>query len=273
MPDYSRRWLLKSAGIAAAATATGFAVSRVAATDNSSELLKPDLEALIASGRYSPGLGDAYLDEGIPRNRQTYERLIEETVRSLPRGDLEAGVARAMAADFEAGRVCEVAGWQLALTECRLAAIACLYRANGGRIEDELHEKHPLDALPDVDIAHVEGWSPHAAQVGVPFSRQFEGAPAVWLRLADIPEHSLYLVYLGSQVARARVNRKRKLIVARFSVEQVESLVATPGEIPIHLVDSVVGKQFVGHLAVRARPEAFGAESTANTRRNSQATD
>ena len=261
MPDLSRRQLLKSAGIAAAAVATGFAVRRVVVTDKASVSLSPDFEALIVGGRYSPDLGEAYLGDRIPRNLQTYEGLIEETVRSLPRGDLEADVARVIAADFATGRICDVNGWQLALIECRLAAIAYFYRANGGRIEEDLQVKDPLDALPDADIAQVERWGPQSTPVGEPFNRQPDGDSAVWMRLAEVPEHNLYLVYLGTQIVRGRASRERKLITASLSAEQVKSLIAAPGEIPIHLVDPVKGKQLVGHLAVRPRPGGLPIEN------------
>ena len=39
-------------------------------------------------------------------------------------------------ADFAYGDICHLDGWQLALTECRLAAIAFLLKESGGHIEE-----------------------------------------------------------------------------------------------------------------------------------------
>ena len=261
--DLSRRQLLHTAGVATAAAAAGFGIGRYTATNGTptatnrtSFVLDSRLQALVASGRFSPELGDAFLGEGSPRSLAAYEASVEATLRSLPEGDLEAGIRRATAHDFATGNICSVDGWQLSLTECRLAAIAWFFRENSGHIQQPEPNTGPLDIWPDAQVADVERWGPQSTGVGEPFNRRPDGGSSVWLHVRTLPEFAVYEVYLGGQPAETFVNRTQKLISGSLTVEQARPLIAGAGRIPLHLVDPVRGKQLVGYIRVRPRPLA-----------------
>ena len=61
--------------------------------------------------------------------------------------------------DFVRGDVCELNGWQLSVTECRLAAVAFLLRTKGRYMEETaVRAEGPLDHLPNMTIVQLERW-------------------------------------------------------------------------------------------------------------------
>lgn len=78
-------------------------------------------------------IGRAYLQTDPPE--ADLARLTSELADTLDgpsfgtREELERRVARAIQADFAGGRLVEVGGWQLSLTEARLCAVTALHPA------------------------------------------------------------------------------------------------------------------------------------------------
>ena len=104
--------------------------------------LDPQLEALIAAGSFSPNIGQKYLEyKGLSENLDMAS-LNKEVMEGLPRrsGDLHPELRRKIGLDFTSNRVCTLGGWQLSATECRLAALAFLFREGGGHIEEPIVE-------------------------------------------------------------------------------------------------------------------------------------
>lgn len=258
VPDLGRRQLLRTAGVATAAAAAGCAVGPITLTVGASFTLDARLQALIAAGRFSPELGDAYLGDERPRTAAAYAAMVEDTMGSLPEGDLETGIRHAVSRDFATGNTCSVHGWLLSLTECRLAAIAYFFRADGGCFERPARQIGLLDTLPETAVAYVERWGPQSTVVDEPFNRRPDGGSAVWLHVPQLRELATYRVHLGGRPATTFVNRQQMLITGSLTVAQAKPLISRAGRIPLHLVDPVRGKQLVGY--VRVRPHAPARE-------------
>ena len=140
MPDLSRRTLLIAGGGAVATTAVALYILpgpavRLATLDSR-------LEAFLIAGNFSPHLGEQYLrSAGLPADR-AFESLVEATAPLASAGKIGDAVLRSIRDDFAHGETCRLDGWELSLTECRLAAItyllakkrrACARRGSRGR--------------------------------------------------------------------------------------------------------------------------------------------
>ena len=222
--------------------------------------LDPQLEALIAAGSFSPDIGQKYLEyKGLPENLDM-AFLNREVMEGLPRrsSDLHPELRRKIGLDFASNRVCTLDGWQLSATECRLAALAFLFREGGGHIEEPIVEPDgPISGLPEGIIAQVENWGPRSALAGEGFNLQPGGNSALYFHFAEVDRHS-YEVCFGMRPLRTTVNVKRNLVSATVTKSHVRELMSKPGEIPIHLVDPLLGKQLVGHF--RVRPKTISAD-------------
>ena len=113
----------------------------------------------------------------------------------------------------------------------------------------------PLDHLPDVEFAHLERWGPRSSAVGEPFNEQLNGNSALWFRFQELDGYPGYRVYFGSSMAASTaINGKAGLITASLRPAQLEQFNATAGNVPIHLVDPVRGKQLLAHFRFENRP-------------------
>ena len=259
-----RRFLLAAGGVAAAAA--GVAVYRSMRAGGAGVRLHPQLEALIAAGAFSTDIGAKYLaDQGLLANAP-FALLHEEVMDGLPKrsGRLLAEMGGKVERDFAQGRVCRVDGWQLAATECRLAALAFLFQQAGGRIDAPAAEQDsPISELPEAAIAQLENWGPRSATVGEGFNVQADGSSALWFVFAEMDPQS-YEMYFGASPLRTSILPSRNLITATVTKGQLRQLASKPGEIPIHLVNSAQGsKQLMGRFLVRpksAEPERDGTE-------------
>lgn len=260
MLSASRRRFLLAAGVAAAAAA-GVAVYRSMRVGGVGVHLHPQLEALIAAGNFSADLGAKYLENlGLLANAP-FALLHDEVMDGLPKHSdrLLVEIAGKVERDFAEGRICRVDGWQLAATECRLAALAFLFQQAGGRIDaPPVEEGSPISELPEAAIAQLESWGPRSATVGEGFNVQPDGSSALWFRFAEMDPQS-YEMYFGANPLRTSVVPSRNLITATVTKGQVRQLTSKTGEIPVYLVNSAQGsKQLMGRFQVRSK----SAEST-----------
>ena len=76
----------------------------------------------------------------------------------------------------------------------------------------------------------------------------------MWFRFQELDEYPGYRVYFGSAAASTAINGNAKLITASLTPAQLEQVNATPGNVPIHLVDPVRGKQLLAHFSFRDLP-------------------
>ena len=223
----------------------------------------PQLEALIAAGDFSVELGGKHLqDLGLASNG-TYEALHTEVMAGLPErsADLRRELSRKVVQDFAAGRVCRVDGWQLSATECRLAALAFLFKESGGRIAaPALGDQSPLNGLPESPIAELVNWGPRRGFVREGFNVQPSGSSALWFLFANLDQQP-YEIFFGASPLRTSVVSDENLITATVTKGQVRRLTRKPSEVPIHLVSSIAGsKQLLGRFSVRAKDESLDSE-------------
>ena len=180
---------------------------------------------------------------------------MEATASLDSSGKISDVIRRRIQADFARGETCSLDGWELSLTECRLAAITFLLAKNGVHVEyAEIAADGPLDHLPDIELAHLQRWGPQSTSVGEPFNLQPNGNSALWFRFQELDEYPGYRVYFGSLAASTAINSKARLITASLRPAQLEQLNATAGNVPIHLVDPVRGRQFLAHFRFENRP-------------------
>ena len=117
---------------------------------------------------------------------------------------------------------------------------------------DVVREVGPIGDLPTASIAEVDRWGPHSVRFGEGFKLQADGSLAIWLLFDNINQHP-YGIYLGAHHLKTLVRSDQNLITASATKLQAERLAASPGEVPVHLVDLVYGtKQLMGHLRIQA---------------------
>ena len=251
MLNVSRRKFLLVAG-SATATAAVFSVYRSIPGDDL--VTNPDqmFEEFIAAGHFSADLGEQYLEIMDKQTDTTFELLKTEMMNSLAdiSGGLQVGIRQRVQQDFVHGDFCQIDGWQLARTECQLAAIAFLFRESGGLIKEPA-TKGPIDDLRVSFIAQVNGWGPQSGVSGEGFNLQPNGKSSMWFRFEEIDTHP-YAIYFGSEEARTSVHGDRNLITVSLSRGQVRQASSKQNEIPVHLVDLSRGsKQLIGFFHVQ----------------------
>ena len=250
MLNVSRRQFLMVAGIATTSAAV-FSVYRSISRDDL--VTNPDrmFEKFIAAGHFSADLGEKYLEITGKHTDTTFELLQTEMMNSLPdiRGDLQVGIRQRVQQDFVHGNFCQIDGWQLARTECQLAAIAFLFRESGGFIKEPA-TSGPLDDLGESFIAQVNRWGPKSGVSGEGFNLQPNGKSSMWFRFDEIDTHP-YAIFFGSEAARTSVHGDRNLITVSLTRGQVRQATSKQNEIPVHLVDLSRGsKQLIGFFNV-----------------------
>ena len=255
MPDLTlpRRAFLFAGG--GAATMAAVALSVCPRPPRLPGTLHPRLQAFVVTGRFSPHLGERYLrSAGLPADR-AFQSLAEATAPLVSSGKISDAVFQRIRADFAHGETCRVDGWELSLTECRLAAITFLLAKDGVHIENaEVAVNGPLDHLPDAEFARLQRWGPKSAAAGDPFNVQPNGNSALWFRFRELDDYPGYRVYFDSVAASTAINGKARLITASLTPAQLEPLNATARDVPIYLVDPMRGKQFLDHFRFESRP-------------------
>lgn len=257
-----RRGFLQAAGGLAAALA-GFAAYRSMPGGGDAFAPNPQLEALIAAGDFSVELGGKHLQDLGLASKDVFESLHAEVMEGLAErsADLRRELNSKVVQDFAAGRVCRVDGWQLSATECRLAALAFLFKESGGRIAaPTAGDQSPLSGLPESSIAELVNWGPRFGFVGEGFNVQPSGSSALWFLFANLDQQP-YEIFFGASPLRTSVVGDKNLITATVTRGQVRRLTRKPAEVPIHLVSSIEGsKQLLGRFSVRAKGESTGGE-------------
>lgn len=207
----------------------------------------------MASGAFSPEVGQRFLALRGLSGESAYRLLTEQVIAAIPSRNVHAEVSKQVAEDFRLGNVCDVDGWQLSLTECRLSGLAYLLRQQGYQVASPtLDPGDPVEHLPEWQVAKIGNWGPRSAVVDEPFNVQADGQSALWIHVDEI-DRQPYKVHVGAFVARTVINTQAKLISASFATEDVERMLAREGDLPVHLVDAVRGKQLIGRFRVRPK--------------------
>lgn len=257
MPERTRRQFIALVGGATGAMGA-WTVIGAPPTESKPLLLDPALRKLVSSGAFSAELGQRYLTAQ-PQLTETGAEL-QRLVDGLPRGsdatDLAAAVRERVARDFETGTLCQLDGWQLSETECRVAAVAHLFLLSGGRIATvpEMAEG-PLAHLPNAQFGMVERWGPQSTEVGKPFNVQSGGGSALWFHFSNLKTLS-YEIFVGSHATRTVISHNELFAVANLTERQAKEVTSRAGPVPVHLVEPSRGKQLIGHFQVRPKAGA-----------------
>ena len=236
-----------------ASAVVGFAIGRTIPVSSGPVDPSSGLEELLASGAFSPGVGQRFLASGGLSGDAAYRLLMRQVMEAIPNGDVRAEVSKRVAEDFRLGNLCDVDGWQLTITECRLSGLAFLLKQQGFEVASPtLAPGNPIDHLPDWRVAEFGNWGPQSTVVDEPFNVQSNGQSALWFHVDEI-DRQPYKIHVGSFVARTVVNAQAKLISASFAPGDVRRMLAREGDLPVHVVDSARGKQFIGRFRVRSR--------------------
>ena len=200
------------------------------------------LEAIDATD----ALGDAWLAT-LPDD-PGFVALMRSLVHTLPPGDPDLGSALAarVRQDFAEGALCEVEGWRLSLTECRLAGLRRL-AVREGLLEVEVATASPAEYTLG-EVAPVAGWGPQHTRVGESFNPQLDGHSGLWFRVEGAPAQAKIMI--DGQLAKTSVSERT--VTSGLHGAQQERILSTPGRYEIALVDPMRKiKQPLGYFEVR----------------------
>ncbi|MFV0275954.1 MAG: hypothetical protein ACK5HY_02070, partial [Parahaliea sp.] len=152
---------------------------------------------------------------------------------------------------YRARRTCQLDGWVLSDTECRLIALRhLLLRQTPGQeqpVAAETQVAGPRE-YPEAEIAELNNWGPRWTLVGQPFNVQLDGHNGLWFQIAGAPAHAK--IAIDGQLARTSVGAR--VVTSGLFGEQQTHILATPGRYPIALVDPVRAvQQHIGYFEVR----------------------
>ena len=252
MPEQTRRHFILLAGGAAGATAA-WTVFGAPSTGFEPLVLDPALQDIIASGVLSVEVGEKYLDAAgaAATNGEELAGLVDGLPPGLTSAALAAAMRERVARDFAEGALCEIGGWHLSLTECRLGAVAFLYQQSGGLVGARpANTDGPLAHLPNARLGVVDRWGPTATQVGKPFNVQPSGESALWFHFSRLEALS-FEIFLGKYPTRTVVRHGERFAVANLSERLAQELVSRAGAHPVFLVEPGRGKQLIGRFHVR----------------------
>ena len=248
--------MLESGGrrllLAASGAVTAFVVLAGCQTmpgGNDAKVFNQQLEALIMAGHFSAHLGRKHLENVGSLANAALGPLGAEIMNGLSglSDDLPAELRRKMQQDFASGRLCQLDGWQLSATECRLVAFAFLLRQS----------KSPVNSLPEASIARLERWGPRSGRTGEGVNLQSDGSSAFWFVVGDLEQHPYYVIYFGASPLKTMARGHRSLITAVIPKAQASRLFSVQDEVPVHLVDLLHGsKQLMGYFYAWPREDA-----------------
>lgn len=171
-----------------------------------------------------------------------------ERLRSSGAPTLEAALLARIESDFAAGERMDIAGWQLARTECLLLAAAAREQ---GLSEPQLTEQGELEF---VDFAAIERWGPDETVEGEIFNPIGNGRGGFWVRIKEPVPGSTRLMLDGIVLA---THFEPGVVTASLEPDYMDQVIAEPGMYPLVMVDTARNlAQRVGYLTVRPRPPA-----------------
>jgi len=161
---------------------------------------------------------------------------------------LEAALVTRFDLDFATGDRLDIAGWQLARTECLLLAAAA---AEQGLSEPQRSAQHKLRFEA---FATIERWGPKETIEGEIFNPIGNGRGGFWVRVAEPVPGSTRLMLDNVLLA---THFEPGVVTASLEPDHMEKIISKPGIVPLLMVDTArTIAQKVGDLTVRPRPPA-----------------
>ena len=169
-------------------------------------------------------------------------------------GGLEQALAGQIRRDFVQGDVCDVSGWQLSLTECRLGAVRQL-AADQGLITLENTGRPAtatgIDSYTLGELAPVTNWGPRKTLQGRTFNEQLDGHSGLWFKVQGAPGHAR--IAIDGEMLDTRV--RDKLVVTGLRGDTQARILANPGRYAVDLVDPIRKiRQPIGEFLVKRDP-------------------
>lgn len=165
----------------------------------------------------------------------------------LPPAVIAERVDRAIREDFANEELIDLQGWQLARTECALAALAASAR---GMVEAVA----PAQAEPVTShIADITGWGPQSTVQGEGFNAQPDGHSGLWFRAQQVPASAVILFDGNVQATQVYAD----LLTSGLHDPYRAAVINVPGEYPVALFDRARNiMQPIGVFQVRAATAA-----------------
>lgn len=160
-----------------------------------------------------------------------------------PPGTIAERADRAIREDFANEDLIDLQGWQLARTECALAALAASAR---GMVE----ALAPAPAEPVTGhIVDITGWGPQSTVQGQGFNQQPDGHSGLWFRAQQAPASAVILFDGNVQATQVYAD----LLTSGLSGPYRAAVIDAPGEYPLALFDRARNiAQPIGVFQVRA---------------------
>lgn len=246
-----RRILLQTAGLSFIGLQLGLLSGCGRASDPGLELAPSDEGALEALRRIAGRLeGIEFVapvcatETGHPEPLTT----LLEQLRATSAPTLEAALLARIESDFASGDRLDIAGWQLARTECLLLAAAA---AEQGLSEPRRTEQGDLVFE---QFAEIERWGPEETIEGEIFNPIGNGRGGFWVRVEEPVPGSTRLVLDGVELA---THFEPGVVTASLEPDYMDEVIAEPGMYPLLMVDTARNvAQKVGYLKVRPKPPA-----------------
>lgn len=167
--------------------------------------------------------------------------------RAAPGLELPAAVDTLIRADFAAGNLVEIDGWQLSAAECSLAALAAA-------VQDL---RSPVAPQPEEvrlgTIVEVTNWGPRSTLQGQKFNEQSDGHCGLWFKAVGAPA-SVAVLFDGKQQATQVYPEG---LTSGISGQHMEEVLGRPGVYSVELLDrSARIRQPLGEFEVVAVPTA-----------------
>lgn len=212
-------------------------------------------------------VGLAFLaHERSPRDRDNLARQIVlsfdavDATMPVTVAEIKTHVAERIQRDFEEDLLCEVDGWQLSRTECRLAGL----HATVNNITVAAAFVAPtIAAAKEEKFVEVSNWGPRKTAYNVPFNQQPNGRSGMWFT-AKNPPRSIE-VYINGKAVPTTVDETHFTITVYGA--RRDEMIRAPGTYSIDVYDKVRRvKQRIGGFIVSEKPEyatlADGSTST-----------
>jgi|GEM_PF-1241034 len=183
----------------------------------------------------------------------TQNELVEHfaNLQGLDQQSLEQRLTQAIQTDFLQGNFCQLDGWQLSLTECRLAALRYLSLPAESQRHDQLAEasESTADTYTEGEIAPLKNWGDQSTLQGQKFNVQPDGHSGLWFQFEGAPAHAK--ITIDGEIVRTVISDK--VVTSGLFERMQERILSTPGLYEIALIDPVRKiKQTIGNFEVKA---------------------
>ena len=241
------------------AVSSGFLISPVHTIALGDESLDPLVEAIrqfVQKHSLPAAIGKQYLKNTQQSliNTDTLLHSLAATLK-LTRSDFSAVpipdlLAERISQDFKEDRLCNIDGWLLALTECRLAGLKAL-------LADEAREVAKKASTfadwPIRRVAQIKAWGPKQTNLGEAFNPQSSGASALWIDTAWLNEG--LQVALGGVLLHTTIG-PTGTISADLAPDNAPEIINKQGSYPVYLLDTQnQAKQLLGDFLVKPGSE------------------